>query len=80
MSDPEILSEFPAPGRPRKYDWNSWLDGQVRKLKRGEHYETSTASMRATASNAAKKSGRKLRTKAVTETDGTEALIIQAYD
>lgn len=80
MEEPEVLPEFPTAGRPRKYDWDSWLDGQVRKLIQGKHYETSTASIRATASNAAKKAGKKLRSKSMTEDDGTEALIIQAYE
>ena len=80
MNEPEVLSEFPGAGRPRKYDWDVWLDGQVRKLIKGEHFDTSTASIRATASNAAKKAGKRLRTKAMVEDGGTEVLIIQAFD
>jgi hypothetical protein len=77
MKEPEILPEFPEARRKGKYPWDQWLDGQVRVLRRGEHYETTTPSMRAIAGDAAKREGKGLRTRAVSE-DGTEALIIQA--
>lgn len=46
----------------------------------GEDYTTTTASMRAIASSAAKSAGKRLRTQIVKDDDGTEALAIQAND
>lgn len=79
MPEPEILDEFPDQKRGGKYPWNEWLDGQVRMLRKGEQYETTTASMRAIASAAAKKAGKRLRSKEVKDENG-EALVIQVYE
>jgi hypothetical protein len=80
MEDPEILEEFPGDTKRGKYPWDEWLDGKVRVLRKGEHYDTTTGSMRATASSAAKSAGKRLRTKAGRDSDGCETLIIQAYE
>ena len=77
---PKILDEFPDPKRRGKYPWDEWLDGKVRLLRKGDQYTTSTDTMRAVASNAAKKAGKRLRTKVTKDDDGCEALIIQALD
>jgi hypothetical protein len=75
---PKILDAFPEEKRRSKYDWDEWLDGKVRLLRRGEHYKTSTPTMRAVASSAAKKRDMRLRTKGTKDDDGCEALVIQA--
>ena len=76
--EPKILDKFPVQSRRGKYPWEEWLDGQVRLLRKGEQYTTSTETMRAVASNAAKKAGKRLRSKVTKDDDGCEALIIQA--
>jgi hypothetical protein len=65
------------PGGPR-YDWEQWLDGTAWILRKGEDFEIEIASMRAAVSRAAKERGLTVRTKAVRDEDGTEALAIQA--
>ncbi len=85
MSESEIpaarvLPEFPDQRRKGKYPWDEWLDGQVRLLRKGEQYSTETATMRAVASSAAKKAGKRLRSKVMTDEDGCEALVIQAEE
>jgi hypothetical protein len=74
------LSEFPKPVRRAKYPWDQWLDGSVWELQAGEDYDTTTASMRASASRAAKELGRDIKTQIVRGEDGSESLIIQAVD
>lgn len=44
----EILTADAMPerrGRARKYPWDEWCDGQVRRLKRGKDYTCTTRSM-----------------------------------
>lgn len=70
------LDAFPAgPG----YDWDKWLDGSAWLLRKGEDYDIGTPSMRAAASRAARERGKKIRTRQVTQDDGTDALVVQAY-
>lgn len=78
----ERLNEFPGGNRTRgggKYPWDDWLDGSVWLLRRGEDFSTSILSFRATASTMAKRSGKKLRSRAVSDENG-EGLAIQAYE
>jgi hypothetical protein len=77
---PRKLKRFPEPKRRGKYPWEEWLDGSVWLLRHGEDYETSSASMRAIATSAAKTAGKRLRTQVTEDDDGTEALVIQAFD
>ncbi len=77
---PRKLKQFPEPKRRGKYPWDAWLDGSVWLLRRGEDYETSSASMRAIATSAAKTAGKRLRTQVTEDEDGTEALVIQALN
>lgn len=35
-----------GPGRPSKYPWDVWLDGETRTLIRGEDFDISPASFR----------------------------------
>lgn len=72
------LDEFPNQRRRSKYPWDRWFDGSTWLLRRGEDFETSAASMRATAFRAAAAGGKQLRTSITKEEDGTEALVIQA--
>lgn len=86
MNDPlkpqeaKVLAEFPDQKRRSKYPWEEWLDGRVFLLRKGEQYNTGTETMRAVASSAAKKAGKKLRSKITKDEDGCEALVIQAVD
>lgn len=76
------LDEFPKRTRESQYPWDEWLNGDVWLLRRGkdEDYETTSASMRATAISAAKRAGKRIRTQITKDADGTEALVIQATD
>jgi hypothetical protein len=65
-------------GLKYRYPWDEWLDGHPWKLRRGEDFDTSIASMRAIASKAARSEGMTLRTQATKDDDGAEVLIIQA--
>lgn len=38
--------EFRGRGRPQKYPWEEWADGQKRILTRGEDFTTTVESMR----------------------------------
>lgn len=51
-------------GRPPKYPWAEWLDGQRHFLKQGEHFSTEVkvASFRAECHAAARRAGGKADT------------------
>jgi hypothetical protein len=66
------------PGSP-SYEWDQWLDGSPWLLRRGEDYEIGTASMRAAVSRAARQRGKTVKTKALIDEDGVEALAVQAF-
>ena len=70
------LNSFP---RGPSYDWDRWLDGSPWLLTRGADFEIDIASMRAAASRAAKARGLRVRTSAVQDADGSDALAVQAY-
>lgn len=74
------LDEFPKRQRQSKYPWDQWLDGHVWLLRKGEDYETTSPSMRAIATTAAKREGKRLQTRIAQDEDGTEALVIQVVD
>jgi hypothetical protein len=76
----EKLKEFPGGPTRGKYRWDLWLDGSAWLLRKGDDYEISSLSMRAVASRAAKAAGKKVRTRLRKDPDGSEALIIQAYE
>lgn len=73
----KILDTFPVnpAGRLAKYPWKTWLDGQPRLLIQGEDFETTPANFRATAFQASKRHGLKIRTAAV----GDKNIAIQAF-
>jgi hypothetical protein len=75
----EVLEDFSftnrAEGFPVRYDWDSWLDGQVWKLKQGEDFTISLVNLRNSVFVAASKRNLKVRTTTNKE-EGT--VIIQA--
>jgi hypothetical protein len=73
------LNDFPSRKRRSKYPWAEWLDGSTWKLRRGEDFQTTGESMRATAVKAAQAAGKNIRTQVTTDQDGTEVLVLQAY-
>lgn len=64
----------------RKYDWDSWLDGNQWMLVRGEDYSVSTASFRVQAQTLGATRGLRVITKSsgVRSDEGKEAIVIQA--
>lgn len=74
------LDEFPDERRRGKYPWHEWFDGGVWLLRQGEDFQTSAASMRATAFRAAAAASKQIRTRITTDDDGTEALVIQVVE
>lgn len=51
--------------RWQKYDWESWLDGQIWKLTPGEDFEARADTFRYAAYNYAKRNGIEIRTRIV---------------
>lgn len=66
--------EFPAKGRPQKYEWSVWSDGNPWRLEHGIDFTVAVRTMRTNASAYAKKHGMKVRTAAV---DDNKAIIVQ---
>lgn len=66
--------EFPAKGRPQKYEWTTWSDGNPWRLERGVDFEVAVRTMRTNASAYAKKHGMRVRTAVV---DDNSAIIVQ---
>lgn len=66
--------EFP-PSRRRKYPWDTWMDGQVWQLNRGDDFVVGFDQMRKNVYNAAWSRGLHVRTRR--EKDG---LIVQAFN
>lgn len=75
----EVLEEWSfshrTEGYPVRYDWDTWLNGQVWKLKQGEDFPISLPNFRNSVFVAASKRGVKVRT-TTNKTEGT--VIIQA--
>jgi hypothetical protein len=73
----EILEEYPWGHRGSQYPWTEWLDGQIRRLERGEgkDFTCTPQTLRASAYKAGK-----LHDKAVRGAcEGTNYLVLQAY-
>ena len=49
-------------GRPSKYPWDEWLDGQARILTPGEDFDATIQSFRTLAHGVANRRGLRLRT------------------
>lgn len=47
-------------GRRSAYPWDEWLDGQARRLTRGEDFQCLTESFRTMAHTAAKNRGKRI--------------------
>ena len=60
----KILEEFPliSTGRPPKYNWEEWLDGQPRLIERGVDYHVGDSSFRSMADQAARRVNKRVRT------------------
>ena len=48
---------FDGPGRPGKYPWESWLNGQTWELVQGEDFECHSDSMQSAVYAAARRRG-----------------------
>lgn len=59
-----------------RYDWDQWFDGQVWRLTKDEDFTAEVASFRSSASTAAKKRNKTVRT--ALEDDST--VILQAFE
>ena len=70
----QILTNFPPRNRTEQYPWGDWFDGIPRLLEEGVDYTVATSSFRASAHQAAKRYGIKVR---MTMQDG--GLAIQSY-
>lgn len=58
----EILDSMPVPvGRPCKYPWDEWMDGQIRIIRRGEDYAITTTGMKAVLAHAATRYGKAVK-------------------
>lgn len=66
--------DFPKHGRPYKYQWKSWANGQPWKLVLGTDFSVSIETMRTNARSFAVKNGLKVKTAIV---DDGNALVIQ---
>jgi len=60
--------------RARKYPWDEWLDGQARRLHRGDDFNCSLVSMRGLTHQVARRRGLAVRTKV----EDDNCLLIQA--
>jgi hypothetical protein len=74
MAERLEVFDFPKHGRPYKYEWKSWADGQPWKLVHGKDFTVGIETMRTNARSYAVKNGYKVKTAIVD--DGT-ALVIQ---
>jgi|TARA_R110000824_G_scaffold175454_3_gene353893 hypothetical protein len=70
----KVLTNFPARIRTEQYPWSDWFDGLPRLLEEGVDYQVASTSFRASAHQAAKRYGIKVR---MTMQDG--GLAIQSY-
>ena len=70
----KVLTNFPERTRAEQYPWRDWFDGIPRLLEEGVDYSVATSSFRASAHQAAKRYGIKVRR---TTPDGGRA--IQSY-
>lgn len=70
----KVLTNFPERTRTEQYPWRDWFDGIPRLLEEGVDYSVATSSFRASAHQAAKRYGIKVR---MTTQDG--GLAIQSY-
>jgi hypothetical protein len=67
--------EFRKPGGNGKYNWDEWFDGKARRLTHDVDFTCSPRTLSASAYQAARRCGKKLRT---TIEDDTH-IVIQAY-
>lgn len=68
----EVLDEF---NFGPKYPWPQWMDGQIRRITKGEDFDIDTEKMRITLYRGAISEGVRVRAKKVNETQ----IVFQAY-
>jgi hypothetical protein len=68
--------QFPTRGRPHKYAWESWINGNPWKLVKGTDFAVTTKTMQANARTYAKKNDLTVKT-AIAE-DGN-VLVVQFF-
>ena len=73
----KVLQEFDfsSKGGTRKYDWGTWLSGDIYELAEGEDYEIPTENFRVAAHAAAARMHKKVRTRRI---DG--GIVLQATE
>ena len=77
----ETLSDFDFDAQPKRqsvYDWDSWADGEIRRLTAGEDYHGEASNVIVAAVRNAKRRGMKLLYDVVEENGMPESVIIQA--
>lgn len=57
----EIVEGMPGRNHCKEYPWDEWLDGQTRRLKKGEDFTCPVVNMRSQVYVAAKRLGKKVR-------------------
>lgn len=83
--EPAILSEFPKEkraGRPPEYPWDVWMDGETRRLIRGEHFTCTPLSLRSLIHLTARKRGLNAKTQIETvmvDDKPVETMIVLFY-
>jgi hypothetical protein len=66
--------QFPTRGRPHKYSWDAWIDGNPWKLVKGADFTVTTKTMQANARTYAKKNDLTVKTAI---TDNGNVLVVQ---
>lgn len=74
------LTELPKTGRPAKYPWKEWFDGQVRRLRIGRDYEGDMKSFRSSAYSAAKRHGVEIVTRVIEGDLHIQAIVTDDQD
>lgn len=69
-------NDRPYRGRPTKYPWDEWLNGQTWQLTRGVDFTLDDSSLRAAVSSAANKRNRQARVAKVSD----DVYAVQAYN
>jgi hypothetical protein len=60
-------------GEMASYPYDEWLDGAVRRLRRGEDFSASIAALRSSVQQTARKRGGRCKTR----TEGDDAIVIK---
>ena len=63
-------------GRPQKYPWDRWENGEIWEIAQGQDYEISTQNMQVTLHLRASKDNKKVQTRRVRD-EAREKLVFQ---